>query len=314
MNPSQALSAWIPKMPEPGPQAATSIDKTLLLWEKATGIALDPENTVIGRGVRDLLAATFVSVLKRDDDLWLPEDVYPVYGKLAVDAGLRARTFPTLPQPQLDFLTQPTKHATVVLPVPISPLGRLPSQAETDALLEWLHGSPHRLLIIDAVYTFEFEKSRSLMDLFLHENGDQCIALWSCSKSWLLPKSLGIAMTPRRFTPILANHVSPPMYSDLCRINFMLENHPDLWRQQQKAFTVEWQRLAPVISSADCNWQPPPTGYFSVMDSPFTTLLDGYGILSVPVSVFGSKRNDLSIVTCLHDLIQHKAVEIWANH
>jgi len=305
MNPVQAFSTWIPKTPEPGPQGGTRIDRTLLLWEKATGMALNPGRTVIGRGVRDLLAATFTSVLKKDEDLWLPEDVYPVYGKLAVDAGLTARTFPTLPEPEFRFLTQSAERATVVLPVPLSPLGRLPDQFESDALLGWLRGSPHRLLIIDAVYTFDFEKSRSFLDLFLGQNGDQCIALWSCSKSWLLPKSLGIAVTPRRLTPTLADHVARPSHSDLGRIDSTLENQPDLWSRQQKAFTLQWRRLAPIIHSINRNWEPPPSGYFSVLDVPFSSLLNEHGILSVPGSVFGAKRDDLSIVTCLHDLPQH---------
>ena len=305
MNPVQALSTWIPGMPPSDPQVVTSVDRTLLLWERATGIALHPGQTVIGRGVRDLLAAIFNFVLKRDEDLWLPDDVYPVYGKRAAEAGLKARTFSTLPKPGLNFLMRSTGHATVVLPVPLSPLGRLPDETETEALLGWLHDSPNRLVIIDAVYTFDFEKSRSFMDLFLGKNGDQCIALWSCSKSWLLPKSLGIAVGPRRLTPALADHVSPPGPADLGRISFLLESHPGLCRLQQEAFTLEWQRLAPIIRRADRNWQPPRSGYFSVVDVPFTTLWNQYGILSVPVSVFGAKREDLSVVTCLHDLSQH---------
>jgi len=305
MNPVQALSTWIAKTPELGPQANANIDRTLLLWEEATGMALHPARTVIGRGVRDLLAATFTSVVKKGEDLWLPEDVYPVYGKLAMDAGLTARTFPTLPRPKFDFLTHSAECATVVLPVPLSPLGRLPDKSESDALLGWLRGSPRRLLVIDAVYTFDFEKSRSFMDLFLGGNGDQCIALWSCSKSWLLPQSLGIAMTPSRLAPTLADHVVPPSHSDLGKINSTLESQPDLWSLQQKAFTFEWQRLAPIIRSVDRNWEPPPSGYFSVLEVPFSSLLNEHGILSVPLSVFGGKHDDFSIVTCLHDLPQH---------
>jgi hypothetical protein len=41
-----------------------------------------------------------------------------------------------------------------------------------------------------------------------------------------------------------------------------------------------------------------------VVNVPFATLWKEYGFLSVPVSVFGVMREDLSIVTCLHDLPQ----------
>lgn len=301
MNPVQALSNWAPVVPESG-QVPACVDKTLHLWEKATGIALHPKQTVIGRGVRDLLSATFMSLLKKDEDLWLPDDVYPVYWDLAAGAGLKARAFSTLPQPEFDFLTQAAEHATVVLPVPLSPLGRLPDQAETDALLRWLRGSPHRLLIIDAVYTFDFEQSRTFVDEFLGQNTDQCIVLWSCSKSWLLRGSLGIAAAPRRLAPTLRGDVVPPIQADLDRIYAALESRPYFCSLQQKAFTLEWQRLAPIVRSVDHNWQPPASGYFSVVKKPFKTLLNENGILSVPASAFGSKRDDLSILTCLHDL------------
>ena len=87
----------------------------------------------------------------------------------------------------------------------------------------------------------------------------------------------------------------------------MLEGRPDLPRMQQEAFDREWRRLAPCLRSTSPDWQRPATGYFSVVSAPFMRLLEEHGILSVPATAFGSRRNDLSIVTCLHALVANSA-------
>ncbi len=299
MNPIQALAAWTTTEPEQNVTARPA--QAVAAWSKATGIELDPERTVVGRGVRELLSATFSCALKRKQELWLPEDVYPVYWELASHAELELRAFATLPGPNWNFLAQTNKRAAIVLPAPLSPIGRWPTDAEISAILSWLSSSRHRLLIIDAVYTFDFDAGHGLTDLFLTETPDQCIVLWSCAKSWLSPGALGIASVPRGFASRLRSHVSPPFQATLGRIKALLENRPDLPGLQQEAFGREWQRLATRIRSAAPHWQPPPTGYFSVVAVPFETLLDKQEILSVPASVFGG-HDELSVVTCLHDL------------
>jgi aspartate/methionine/tyrosine aminotransferase len=304
MNPVQALSPWTSTIPEK--KVAASGAQAILAWSKATQIALAPERTVVGRGVRELLSATFTCALKSSEELWLLDDVYPVYWELAKHSKATTRPFATLPQPNWNFLTQTAERASIVLPVPLSPLGRLPTEAEANALFRWLSGSPQRLLIIDAVYTFDFNAARRFTDLFLSGHGDQCIVLWSCAKTWLSPRSLGLAAVPPSLAPTLQKHVPAPAEADLRRINAVLEDRPDLCQLQQEAFDREWQRLAPHILRATPNWQPPPSGYFSVVSAPFLTLLNHHGILSVPASVFGSRHDHLSIVTCLHDLAAHE--------
>jgi aspartate/methionine/tyrosine aminotransferase len=302
MNPGQALASWINKMAEPESTATAGADQTVAEWSKATGIALDPERTVIGRGVRDLLSATFSHVLKRGEELWLPEDVYPVYWELARCAQLNARPFVTLPQPNWDFLAQTSARSAIVLPIPLSPLGRWPAEGEIAALNRWLLGSRHRFLILDAVYTFNFRASRGIWDSFVMENSEQCMMLWSCSKSWLMRGLLGLAAVPGRLASSLEGHAQRPTETDLGKIHGVLTARPDLPRWQQEAFNREWRRLAPDIRSAAPDWQPPAAGYFSIVSAPFATLLDEHDILSVPASVFGTRHNDFSIVTCLHDL------------
>ena len=308
MNPAQALAPWSNAIPKQTVKAGGM--QAIAAWSKASGVALDSQRSVMGRGVRDLLAAVFSCALKGGEELWLPEDVYPVYWELARHAALSPQPFATLPQPNWEFLSQTGECSAALLPVPLSPLGRLltdaETDAETDALVRWLRGSRHRLLILDAVYTYDFSASRSFTDLFLGEYGDQCIVLWSCTKSWLSPGSLGLAAVPHDLAPALQNHIVPPSEDDFGRIVATLEAHPDLPRMQQAAFDREWQRLAPHIRKAVPDWQPPATGYFSVVPIPFAKLLDEHGALSVPASVFGARHDDVSIVTCLHDLIVHE--------
>jgi aspartate/methionine/tyrosine aminotransferase len=305
MNPVQALAPWTCSMSELEQTAASSA-QAIASWSRATQIALDPERTVVGRGVRDLLSATFSFALNRGEELWLPEDVYPVYWELARQADVSMRAFATLPQPNLSFLPQTGEGAAIVFPVPVSPLGRLLTDSEAMALFLWLSVSRRRLLILDAVYTFDFNVVRPLIESFLTKNADQCIVLWSCSKSWLAPGSLGLAAVPHSLALTLQGSVSPPSEAEFGRIKAVLDDRPDLCQLQQAAFDREWQRLAPRIRCVVPDWQPPSVGYFSLVSAPFTTLLNEYDILSVPATVFGSPHNDLSIVTCLHDLAAHQ--------
>jgi aspartate/methionine/tyrosine aminotransferase len=306
MNPVRALASWTSSMPELEQTAAGCSAEAIAAWSRATQIALDPERAVVGRGVRNLLSATFSVAINRGEELWLPEDVYPVYWELGRQAEASMRAFATLPQPNLSFLSETGEGASIVFPVPVSPLGRLPTDSEANALIRWLSGSRRRLLILDAVYTFDFNAGRPLMESFLTKNGDQCILLWSCSKSWLAPGSLGLAAVPRRLAPALQGSVSPLTEAEFGKIKALLDGRPDLGQLQQAAFNREWQRLAPRIRCAVPDWKPPSIGYFSVVSMPFTTLLDQHDILSVPASVFGSAHDDLAIVTCLHDLAAHE--------
>jgi aspartate/methionine/tyrosine aminotransferase len=308
MNPIRALSPLAFNPPTTEPQVSASINEAVIAWSNATGIELDPQRTVVGRGVRVLLSAAFSSALSNGRELWLPEDVYPVYRELAENLDVTLRSFPTLPQPNLDFLAGTGKHAVVVLPVPLSPLGRLPNDAETSALHEWLHDSTDRLLILDAVYMFDFEASRPLIDSFIGKNENQCIVLWSCSKSWLSPGLFGLAVAPSGVADSLRRRVLSPDRSSLGGMKLLLETRPNLSRMLQEAFTCEWQRLRPLICALDADWAPPETGYFSVLPVSFRQLLKEHGILSVPASVFGSQRDDLSIVTCLYSLAENMEI------
>ncbi|HEY0139122.1 MAG TPA: hypothetical protein VGB85_33775, partial [Nannocystis sp.] len=189
MNPAKALARW---RHAPADLAVdTDATRALAAWTAASGLAIAHDRMVAGEGVRDLLRALLDII--DITELWLPEDVYPVYWQLA--SSTTPRPFATLPDLDLGFLADAGAHAVVVLPAPVTPLGRALRPDELATLHAWLLASPARRLVIDAVYTYDFAASRDMVETLLAT--DQCVLLWSCTKSWLCPDGLGIAAGPR---------------------------------------------------------------------------------------------------------------------
>jgi hypothetical protein len=291
MNPEKALAPWVPVA------APARTGDLAAAWARATGQVIAPGELVLSKGVREVLAAAFAVFSGRE--LWLPQDVYPVYWELARAAGHSPAGFPTLSGGAWSFLEQANPRALAVLPVPLSPLGRWPSSGEVAALVQWLRAGPERGLLVDAVYTYDFEVAGELLAPLLATG--RCGAVWSCSKSWLSRDVLGIGRVPREWASPLQDRL-PPVEPG--RALALLETGPELPRRQAQAFRREWQRLAPAIRQAAPDWCAPATGYFATVALPYDRLLDR-DLLAVPGSVFGGS-DDRSIVSCLHDLVRHE--------
>lgn len=302
MNPAQALARWrhapIEPAAEPDPQRA------LAAWARAAELVIDPRRLVHGAGVRDLLTAVLACNPGRS--LWLPIDVYPVYWQIAAAAGFAAHGFATLPD--LDLALTDDPRSILVLPIPLTPAGRLLRSAERDHLQRWLAAAPERLLVVDAAYAYDHAALAPVLAELLAS--EQCVVLASCTKPWLCPDALGVAAAPLALAPALrarAGTLSP----NLGRAVAVLECRPELPHLQQAAFRREWARIAPRLRAAVSDWQPPETGYFAVVACDPATLLDRHAILAVPASVFGSPRRDLAVVTCLHDLVANDVDDAW---
>jgi aspartate/methionine/tyrosine aminotransferase len=257
---------------------------------------------VAGKGVRELLSTALKNLRARRPELWLPQDVYPVYWELAAANGLAPVSFQTLPEVDWNFLGRAAANAVILVPLPLSPLGRMLHASEVDGLIRWLRGGD-RLLLVDSVYTYDFASSRPILEALLATKS--AVILGSCSKSWLSTRALGIASTTDRLIRSLFEGVDTPSLSDLAEVIWKLEQHPDLPRLQQEAFQREWHRIEPRLRACDSRWDPPKTGYFSVVEGSFERLLERSNLLGVPASVFGS-REPLTVVTCLHDLAVHE--------
>jgi DNA-binding transcriptional MocR family regulator len=255
---------------------------------------------VISTGVREILRAALGVVCERGDELWLPNDVYPVYWDLARAAGLSPLPFTTLPTPDWSFLERTARNAIALMPMPLSPLGRWLSGSESQLLVDWLAAHEDRVLIVDAVYTYDFEASRRALDPLVETH--RCVVLWSCAKSWLAPGALGVARIPLDWAPRIRDSVPSPDADRLHSLLGLLEGTPELPRRQAQHFRHEWSRLEPRIRSADPKWRAPTSGYFGTVALPFQALVQDHGILSIPASVFGSEREDVSVLSCLRDL------------
>jgi histidinol-phosphate/aromatic aminotransferase/cobyric acid decarboxylase-like protein len=301
MNPVKALASWVEvgKWQAAAPTTATASD-IAAVWSTATGHQLPPGEHVLGRGVRPLLEAVMRSLPAGSGELWLPDDVYPVYWQLARATGRVTRSFSTLGRGAWAFLTEAGLDAVAVLPVPLSPLGRWLAPKEAAQLEAWLWRAKDRLLVIDAAYTYDFATSRAVLRPLL--DSGRCVALWSFSKSWLRPDMLGIARAPQGWAATLQGQVELPSANELAAAITWLGARPDLPSQQAVAFQRQWPRLSETIRAAIPDWQPPTSGYFSTVTISHRTLLADHGILAVPASVFGATDADVSIVSCLHDL------------
>jgi aspartate/methionine/tyrosine aminotransferase len=304
MNPVQALASWLKGPLLESRRTPASETDAITAWTAATGLSLDRRTTVLGTGVRDLLGACFARIVKiagGDGELWLPSDVYPRYRELASAQGLTPRAFSTLSPARWSFLGRAGPAAVALLPFPLSPLGRWPTAPEIESLVGWLRDAGDRALLIDAVYTYDFAASAAVMAPLL-ASSRPVAALWSCSKSWLQRGVLGIARAPESWVSSMRQAVSSLSPVDLGEAVQLLHARSSLPEQQEQAFQRQWRRLAARIRSAVPDWQPPATGYFSTINRPFQSLLAQHDILAIPASVFGSRDDSRSIITCLYDL------------
>jgi histidinol-phosphate/aromatic aminotransferase/cobyric acid decarboxylase-like protein len=294
MNPEVALAHLRPTHPVTDPRKA---DDPFDAWSIAVGFTVAADRQILGSGVRAILEGLFGVVKDRIDSVWLPSDVYPVYWQLS--ATLRRRPFLTLPEVDWGFLDQTGPRDIVLLPHPLSPLGRPLSASELNRLVEWLNAAPTRMLILDAVYLVAKPFDQELRELL---NTGRLAMVWSLSKSWLSRGLLGMATVPVVLRDELQKQVAVPEPAVLSRVAAMLAHAPDFPFRLADRFSAAWSQLAPSIRAVCPAWRPPETGYFSIVEANFEKLLAAHDLLTVPASVFGSARTDLSVVTCLHHM------------
>ena len=67
MNPSKALSAWVPRVPGSPANDREAIRRALAAWSGATGMIA--EVAVVGTGVRDLLGRLLAKLGREADEM-----------------------------------------------------------------------------------------------------------------------------------------------------------------------------------------------------------------------------------------------------
>ncbi|WP_339727403.1 hypothetical protein [uncultured Gimesia sp.] len=299
MNTQKALSHLAPPVSATGQES--SLQEALSVWQKVTGFNLNQLHAIPGIGVRDLLTQLVKQLKQQQASFIFPRDVYPVYHQIL--DGYPCRTYRTLPDWEFDFLIEtPDQRQVLLLTQPAVPVGRYLNLQETTSLVHWLAADPSRLLIIDAAYAYE--PDHSIYAQLLRTS--QCICLFSLSKPWLMPEQWGIAVGPKE---LLESHLQSQ--DDItCNWVEVIRQHAALPAQLRSAFLDEWSRLTPAIHYFAPHWQPPQAGYYSTVNIPFAQLLREQNVLGVPASVFGSDREDVTVISCLFAIQQRSLLRV----
>ncbi|MEO8351704.1 MAG: aspartate aminotransferase, partial [Chthoniobacteraceae bacterium] len=273
-----------------------------LATEWTARFGLPPElssRALISCGVRDSLALLFRHYAREGARLWLPADTYPVYGELARAAGLVPLEFLTLPEPA--WPTSPPLPVAELLVVtnPLKPLGRWLSPGDVAALTAWLGMSPRRRLLLDAVYTFETRFHPTTLQLLATQ---QTILLHSLTKGWLDPRLFGVALVAEcdaaALTP--AFRTQPPPQSNLARARELMAQHCGMPVTISRELDAARSRLLASISQHLTSLATADApGYFTPVAGRWQDILDGSKALGLPATVFGSQREDITILSSL---------------
>ena len=320
MNPPVALSHYLVK-PEPdeeSPRLSTEAE-VMKAWSAATGVS---GPLVMTAGVRESLFQSFKYFLGKygvdNVTFQLPQDTYPKYQLLlnAANPAAKVATFETLGTSftkGMRFDTEGQCQVTV-LAMPLSPGGRWLKDKELKYLCTQLSKAENNYLLLDMVYTFDYEKARTSLQGLMATG--KVFACFSMSKGFLSPflddpeeipsKSFGagFALTPdleNELSLYLAENAHKPSERALGQALTRLEKQPQLPFQLNYRFKKQWDKLKPALLQMDPMWKAPENSYFSTVHGNWTEHLEADNVC-VPASVFGSKKEALSVVTCLYDI------------
>lgn len=230
-----------------------------------------------GFGVRHLMELCFIELREKISTVVLPEDVYPFYYDLAKQYFTDILFYPTYPNLNLHLQN---KSALLIFTNPLTPSGRYASSEEIQLINKWLKEYSNTYLIVDACYNFH---KSFILEQF---NSDRVFELISVSKLFLRRKEKGWVVTKNGEINI------PSVSKELELINEL----PDVL---ESSFKHSWNEVRAMIQAVNPDWYPPDVSYLSVIKEDYKTLLNQYNIAAVPASVFGSKHNNLSILSVL---------------
>ena len=251
---------------------------------------------MVSSGVRHSLQLLLSQIANRSITLAIPEDVYPVYGRIADRAGVSFESYPTIPDLQL-----PDRDTWLLIANPLKPAGRWLFDDEVEQILRWLSVDSSRRVLIDAVYNFPLELHQSTTRLL--ESG-QAFLLHSLSKGWLSPQVMGICLLPESdlstFASVFQKHSPDP--ENLCVAQILLSDYRDLPVQVEATIESKFRRVSHVWQDQTNETLVVPAGRTNYMVSvygSFERWLERHGILTIPLNVFGSTNGQISVVSCL---------------
>jgi aspartate/methionine/tyrosine aminotransferase len=297
-----ALSFLIPPS---GPEPTETVHRCHLAaeWGRHFGISSEESRfALVSSGVRESLSRLFRHYASVGAKLWLPSDNYPVYGQLARKMGFEPLEFATLPFLQIPRDATVEKPELLVLTNPLKPLGRWLTAEETRGLIDWLGASPDRRLILDTVYNLDSQFHSSTLDLLATR---QTILLHSLTKGWLHPRLMGVALTPEVDSIVLKEHFrsQPPAQNHLAQARELLSQHPMLPAEVARRIEGAAQRMHSELPELfPEGLSDKAVGYFFPVSGRWSDLLQESGVLGLPAAVFGSRREDITILSSLNFL------------
>jgi histidinol-phosphate/aromatic aminotransferase/cobyric acid decarboxylase-like protein len=271
-------------------------------WCALRGVPADRAATAfVTEGVRAGLRQLCQALASEGRTLAIPDDVYPVYGRIAGEAGVRSHRFATFPVLDLDTIFAACDRAgaaVVLLPAPLKLHGRRWTAAEVATARAWLARHPARRLILDGVYSFGAALDPGVLALIATE---QVIYLDSCSKGWLHELVFGVALLPASDAAAAAVRFreAPPRPAQLWQASQLLDRHRDTpaalatWMERAR------QQLAVDLAARGLRTLAVEQGYLIAIEAAPDTLLARHGLLTIPASVFGANAPGWSIASVL---------------
>lgn len=262
---------------------------------------------LVSSGVRHSLSLLLAAFAADRLELRIPQDVYPVYGRLAKAAGARFTTFRTLPG-----LALPEDGDVLLLPNPLKPTGRHLDPVEVEELRRWLEARPQRRLLLDAVYTFRARFDPSTLELV---GTDQVILLHSLSKGWLHPQVFGVALVPEadrlRLGPSFRD--APPTQASQRAARELMLSHSHCPQRVAAELATRREAMCALLPAEVRGRMLPstrmdPIGYLVPVQLEYRTLLERYRLVAIPASVFGSDRADWSVLSTLGQVYATRTV------
>lgn len=271
-------------------------------WLVCFGLPADwKPRALVSQGVRHSLQTLFTHWAQTGRRVALPSDVYPVYRELAEKADLVVTTYASYPTMPVDF----AHDADITLVTdPFKPRGSAVSERELQQLLAWLAASTQRRVVVDAVYQFDTrlsETTRRLLDT------GQVIVLHSLAKAWASPLLAGIALVPEQdvqeltavFRLLSVDRSRLALAQGMLRSDRMRPAHlADVLAGHQTALARALTQRGLSLPAREVL----PGQYLFVVEQSWTTLLHTHKVLALPLSVFGSRVDGVSVLSSLPPL------------
>jgi hypothetical protein len=245
--------------------------------------------TLVSQGVRDALMTILRVLGVGRCPVGLPSDVYPVYWQIAAESGVTPVPFDTFPGFDVGSTLSRVAAAgasIALLPAPLKLHARRWTAAEAATACRWLAERPHRRLILDGVYSFGCDlddPTRTLLDT------GQILYLDSLSKGWLHEKVFGAAIVPEDDLRLYrdAFRAQPPRHEELALAGELLGAHADFPAKLAQVLGAARATLVERLGRAGLAPGVLENGYFATVERSAEEVLERFGLLTIPVSVFG---------------------------